>query len=164
MKFLAGLNTDLDEVRGRVVGKEPLLSISKAFLKLDKKKVVGEWWWENQLTNGENSTLNATLPANKTAATTYNRKPVAQISNSPNEKPKVWCGYCNKSQHTREKCLKLKGKPTNWKERKPGEKNGCGMQATAEIEILFIKEQLEHLYRMMNEVQLSSVPSVFGLK
>ena len=42
MKFLAGLNTDLDEVRGRVLGKEPLLSISKAFLKLDKKKVVGE--------------------------------------------------------------------------------------------------------------------------
>ena len=42
MKFLAGLNTDLDEVRGCVVGKEPLFSISKAFLKLDKKKVVGE--------------------------------------------------------------------------------------------------------------------------
>ena len=31
MEFLAGLNTDLDEVRGCVLGKEPLPSISKAF-------------------------------------------------------------------------------------------------------------------------------------
>ncbi|RVW26998.1 hypothetical protein CK203_100462 [Vitis vinifera] len=43
MEFLAGLNMDLDEMRGCVLGKEPLPSISKAFsLKLDEKKVVAE--------------------------------------------------------------------------------------------------------------------------
>ena len=31
MEFLVSLNMDLDEVRGRVLGKESLPSISKAF-------------------------------------------------------------------------------------------------------------------------------------
>ena len=32
------------------------------------------------------------------------------------------------------------------------------MQATAETEIPLSKEQLEHLYKMINQVQISSVP------
>ena len=29
------------------------------------------------------------------------------------EKPHVWCDYCNKPRHTRETCWKLNGKPVN---------------------------------------------------
>ena len=57
------------------------------------------------------------------------------------------------------KCGKLNGKPVNWKERKPGEWNGNGMQATVETEIPYSKEQLKHLYKMLKQVQLSCVCS-----
>ena len=157
MEFLAGLNTDLDEVRGRVLGKESL-PISKAFSEVRREESRRGVMMGKRLTNSENL-LNATAPANKTVAAAYNQRPTAQILNNPDEKPKVWCDYCNKPRHTREKCGKLNGKPANWKERKPGEKNGSRMQATAETEIPFSKEQLKHLYKMINQVRLSSVPS-----
>ena len=146
-------------MRGHVLGKEPLSSISKAFFEVRQEESCRGVMMGKKLTNSENSVLNSTAPANKTAAAAYNQRPAAQILNNPDEKPKIWCDYCNKPRHTREKCWKLNGKPANWKERKPGEKNGSGMQATAETEIPFSKEQPKHLCKMINQVQLSSVPS-----
>ena len=48
------------------------------------------------ISNSENSTLNVTALTNKTAAAAYNQRTIAQISKNPNEKPRVWCDYCNR--------------------------------------------------------------------
>ena len=55
----------------------------------------------------ENSALMGTA-----VAATY-RAPNTQ--RHQDDKPKVWCDFCNKPLHTRETCWKLHGKPADWK-------------------------------------------------
>ena len=40
-KFLAGLNVEFDEVRGRIIGRQPLPQLVKFFQKLEEKRVGG---------------------------------------------------------------------------------------------------------------------------
>ena len=72
MEFFAGVNTDLDELRGCVLGKEPLPSISKAFSEIRREESRRGVMMGKKLTNRENSTLNATALANKIAVVEYN--------------------------------------------------------------------------------------------
>ena len=93
-KFLAGLNLDFDEVRGRIIGRQPLPPIGKVFsevrreesrrnVMLGKKTIVVEI---------ENSAL-ATSTANATSQT-------SKIPKWTDEKNHIWCDFCNKPWHT----------------------------------------------------------------
>lgn len=53
---------------------------------------------------------------------TYQRR----IREKPSEKPRVWCGYCDKPRHTHETSWKLYGKHPNWKN-KGVKKSGRGI-------------------------------------
>ena len=51
----------------------------------------------------------------------YNK--VVAFQRKSNERPRVWCDFCNKPRHTYENCWKIHGKPMNWKG-KTGDKLG----------------------------------------
>ncbi|XP_028102206.1 uncharacterized protein LOC114301453 [Camellia sinensis] len=75
-------------------------------------------------------------------------------------KPRVWCDFCNKPRHTRETCWKIHGKPVNWKSSKQGEKN-CGFPTANEADSgPFNKEQIDQLLKLIKSNSSSGTPSV----
>lgn len=89
-KFLVGLNITFDEVKGRILGKKPLSSISKAFSEVRREESR-----RNVMIGKKNSIENSTLVVynvNASRGTTNLKK--------TDEKPRVWCDYCNKPRHT----------------------------------------------------------------
>ena len=88
------------------------------------------------------------------------------------EKDRVWCIYCHKLRHTKDACWKLYGKPPNLKNNKFSNVHSRGFQVvgenqpttnTGEFESqLFTKEQLEQLYKFLNQSQPLPNPSSFS--
>ncbi|RVW16064.1 hypothetical protein CK203_022478 [Vitis vinifera] len=115
-KFLAGLNVDFDEVRGRIIGRQPLPSIGEVFSEVRREE------------SRRNVMLGKKGPGvaieGLTLVTTgggYNK--VVAFQRKSDERPRVWCDFCNKPRYTRENCWKIHGKPANWKG-KTGDKPG----------------------------------------
>ncbi|KAH9753027.1 protein kinase domain-containing protein [Citrus sinensis] len=159
-EFLAGLSSDLDEVRGRVLGKEPLPSTREVFSYVKREESR-----KNVMMGGssaENSALISVTPEAPLIGGTKNLK-------KSDEKDRVWCDYCHKPRHTRDACWKLHGKPPNLKNNKFSGKHSRGFQVfgenqptinTGESESqLFTKEQLEQLYKFLNQSQSLPNPS-----
>ena len=106
-KFLVGLNVEFDEVRGRIIGWQPLPSLGKVFSGVRCEENRRNVMLGKKLFGlVENSTLLGT-----TATTSGN----PNNQRRSDDKPRVWCDHCNKPCHTHETCWKLHGKPADWK-------------------------------------------------
>ncbi|KAA8531213.1 hypothetical protein F0562_005873 [Nyssa sinensis] len=127
-KFLAGLNDEFDEVRGRILGRQPLPPLGEVFSEIRRedcrrsvmmKKKEDETVEKSALVATNNPAPHA---AGNTDLATANISVQRPYSNQRRleDKPRVWCDYCNKPRHTRENCWKLHGKPANWKSNKSG--------------------------------------------
>ena len=92
-KLLVGLNVKFDEVRGRIIGRQPLPSIGDVFsevrreesrrnVMLNKKRVVKPI---------KGSALAA---ANTNIGRSYNNQ------RRIDQKSQIWCDFCNKPRHT----------------------------------------------------------------
>ena len=103
--FLAGLNRELDDVRGPILGKGPLLSTQVAFSEVRTEETRQNVMLNNVGPTIENSTL--AFRGSETGGEKKNEKKT--------ERP--WCNHCKKASHTRETCWKLHGKPQNWKKK-----------------------------------------------
>ena len=153
-KFFAELNVEFDEVRGRIISRHPFPSIGEVFAEVRREEsrrlvMLGKKNTEEPLENYALAVTDAT--ANKV---NYQRR--------ADEKPRVWCDYCNKPRHTRETCWKLNGKPVNWKNSKPGDKTIRTVPSANEVDSgPFNKEQMDHLLKLIKSNSLSgSIPNV----
>ncbi|KAL5857493.1 hypothetical protein ACOSQ3_004951 [Xanthoceras sorbifolium] len=141
--FLVGLNIEFDEVRGRIIGRQPLPSINEVFAEVRREQsrrlvMLGK-------KNGESSPVETFALVSQEAAATVNK-----IQTRKNdERPKVWCDFCNKPRHTKETCWKLHGKPANWK---PRERSGPTAHSVEQSYLN--KEQMQQLLKL--------IPSSFG--
>ena len=99
-----GLNKDLDEVRGRVLGTKPLPSIREVFSKVRREES------RKKVMMGESSTV--PLAENSSLAARGIQHP-----NNDNwqRKGRPWCDHYRKPGHTRETCWKIHDKPADWK-------------------------------------------------
>ncbi|KAK3031945.1 hypothetical protein RJ639_036229 [Escallonia herrerae] len=147
-KLLLGLNKDLDEVRGRILGTKPLPSLREAFSEVRreecrKKIMMGRPGFQN---SGESSALAA-------YGTNY------KGSDNQPHKGRPWCDHCRRPGHIKEKCWKIHGKPADWKPRKPQPENRGYVATTEEKpiseDVVFSKEQLELLQNMFNQAQIN---------
>ncbi|XP_071924652.1 uncharacterized protein [Coffea arabica] len=151
IKFLAGLNVEFDEVKGRIIGRQPLPSFGEVFSEVRREEsrrnvMLGK---KGPGVAVEGSALEV---ASSFKTSTYQRR----TGEKPSEKPQVWCDYCNKPRHTRYTCWKLHGKPPNWKN-KGGEKSGRGVPTANEADAgPFTKEQMEHLLMLLKSSSTSS--------
>ena len=84
-----------------------------------------------------------------TLATTYaNAKRLVTSYPRTEDKPWIWCDYCNRSCHIQETCWKLHGKLANWKstyDRNPS-RTSVANEANNNP---FSKEQMEYLKKLL---------------
>ena len=148
-KFLAGLKVEFDEVRGRIIGRQPLPPIGEVFSEVRREEsrrmvMLGKKGLGAAL---EGSAL-ATMGAGYRRNTPYSQK--------SDEKPRVWCDFCNKPRHTRETCWKIHGKPANWKSKAEKERLNFTPAAHEADSSPFTKEQMDHLHALLNTAPTSS--------
>ncbi|RVW59858.1 Retrovirus-related Pol polyprotein from transposon RE1 [Vitis vinifera] len=153
-KFLLGLNKNLDEIRGRIMGVKPLRSLREAFSEVRREES------RKNLMMGSHQQLNmAESSALKTQFAPFDNR--QKIKGG-----RPWCDHCRKSGHSRETCWKIHGKPVDWKPRQPLEKEGRGNhvatdEQSPQLEASpFNKEQMEMLQKLLSP--LLSVQSQTG--
>ncbi|XP_052197933.1 uncharacterized protein LOC127804888 [Diospyros lotus] len=109
--FLQGLNSDLDEVRGQLLGIKPFPSIKEAFAEVrreeSRKKVMMH---------------TATKVNNQGGSALAVSKQKTTAPRGDHTRDKSWCDHCKRPNHTKENCWKLHGKPANWKGRNQNQK------------------------------------------
>ncbi|KAI5405320.1 hypothetical protein KIW84_052194 [Lathyrus oleraceus] len=135
--FLAGLNKDLDEVRGKVLGKIRLPTLRDFFAKIRREEARQGIMMDKIQRNSE---------FEGSALATRNLDKGRRSDKVP------WCDHCKREWHTRETCWKLKGKPPNWKK-----KNSRAFQASNSdqgqkpppSQFPLTTEQLDRLYKLL---------------
>ena len=103
-KFLLGLNKNLDEVRGRIMGTKPLPNLREAFSEVrceeSRKKVMMRPHNSAHIMEG------SSLASRGYSNSNYDNR---------HRKGRPWCDHCNKPGHAKENCWKIYGKPADWK-------------------------------------------------
>lgn len=104
--FLVGLNFDFDHVRVYILGKEKVTNINDAVSIVRSEESRRE--------------LILTLPFVKSSAILVDKISTILVDQKKlgetyfeKKGERVWCNYCNKPHHTREKCWKLIGRTPN---------------------------------------------------
>ncbi|KAK9088209.1 hypothetical protein Scep_027291 [Stephania cephalantha] len=152
-EFLVGLNKELDEVRGRILGRDPLPSTREVFAEVRR----------------EESRRTVMLGGHSPAPT----EPSALFSSQPprrndrrSDKDRPICEHCNKPGHVKAKCWKLHGKPAENPSSNRNPRDSKGFHASSEDTSkepksasetsAFSKEQLEQLYQLMSSHSIVS--------
>lgn len=148
-KFLIGLNMEFDEVRGRIIGRQPLPSIGEVFSEVRREESRRLVMLNKK--NPGNPIENSALAAGVDISRNNSKK--------SNDKTRVWCDNCNKPRHTRETCWKLHGKPANWK----GSHEGRFHKTPVAHEVdsaPFHKEQIDQILKLLKfNSGSSSIPN-----
>ncbi|RVW73975.1 Retrovirus-related Pol polyprotein from transposon TNT 1-94 [Vitis vinifera] len=154
-KFFLGLNRELDDVRGRIMGIKPLPSLREAFSEVrreeSRKKVM--------MRSKEQPA--PTLDASALAARSFNSS-----GGDRQKRDRPWCDYCKKPGHYKETCWKLHGKPADWKPKLRFDRDGrAHVAANSESTSVpepspFNKEQMEMLQKLLSQVGSGSTTGV----
>ncbi|RVX15741.1 hypothetical protein CK203_005486 [Vitis vinifera] len=99
-KFFLGLNRELDDVRGRIMGIKPLPSLREAFSEVRREES------RKKVMMGSKEQPAPTLDASALAARSFNSS-----GGDRQKRDRPWCDYCKKPGHYKETCWKLHGKP-----------------------------------------------------
>ncbi|PON39444.1 hypothetical protein TorRG33x02_342680, partial [Trema orientale] len=139
-----GLNKNLDEARGRILGMKTLPKIREVVSevrheKSRKKVMLGPS--TNQPAAAESSALAA-----RGSSQNFADKP---------RKGRSWCDHCRRPGHTKEMCWKIHSKPADWKLAR--ERETRGNHVTTEDtpatpnSAPFSREQWELLQKLINQ-------------
>ncbi|KAK0598581.1 hypothetical protein LWI29_036055 [Acer saccharum] len=112
--FLAGLNRNLDEVRGRVVARYPFPSTEEAFAEVRREEGRRKVMLTDDQPISSSAPEGSTLVSKNSSS--YGQPNHDPRMNKRGERP--WCNHCSRPGHTREKCWQLHGKPAHWQPRK----------------------------------------------
>ncbi|KAI3788025.1 hypothetical protein L2E82_00620 [Cichorium intybus] len=138
-KFLLGLNQELDEVRGRILGTKPMPSLREVFSEVRREEsrrrvMLGS----NSNGSTEGSAFVTRTPSNQKTTGGNN------FGNNQKKNGRPWCDHCKKPGHTKDTCWKIHGKPTDWKPSPRGN--------VAEQQEPFTKEQVEAIRRALQAI------------
>ncbi|RVX23158.1 hypothetical protein CK203_000126 [Vitis vinifera] len=112
-KFFLGLNRELDDVRGRIMGIKPLPSLREAFSEVRREES------RKKVMMGSKEQPAPTLDASALAARSFNSS-----GGDRQKRDRPWCDYCKKPGHYKETCWKLHGKPADWKPKPRVDRDG----------------------------------------
>ncbi|GMI80943.1 hypothetical protein HRI_001763600 [Hibiscus trionum] len=159
-EFLAGLNRDLDEVRGRILGRTPLPTIGEAFAEVRREEnrrrvMMGDFKEPKLLTNSGHRPTESSALVSRGPQSQKNR--AGNDSGQSRSGDRVWCSYCNRTGHTKEKCFKLHGYPGTTKIQKENKallslgNSSTATPALAEVvqDVRLTKSQLETLHKLL---------------
>ncbi|KAL5553898.1 hypothetical protein UlMin_041299 [Ulmus minor] len=147
-KFLLGLNKELDEVRGRIMGIKPLPNIREAFSEVRREESRKKLMMTDNLSTStvEGSTLY-----------THNSS-----QDNKSKKGRPWCKHCKKLGHTKETCWKIHGKPADWKPNRARNDwetraNVAATSGNNPDTSPFTREQIEVLQKLLGQVSIPSL-------
>ena len=150
-KLLAGLNVEFDEVRGRIIGRNPLPPISEVFAEVRREESRRQAMLGKKNFGSTGTIEGSALVISE--AQVSRRTPHNQRGG---DKANVRCDFCGKPRHTRETCYKLHGRPSNSRGNRAGEQN---IATANEAESSpFSKEQLDHLQKLLKSYSLPNIP------
>nr|XP_048329760.1 uncharacterized protein LOC125422377 [Ziziphus jujuba var. spinosa] len=150
-KFLAGLNVEFDEVRGRIIGRNPLPPIGDVFAEVRREESRRQVMLVKKTASTTGPVEGSALIISK-----------AQVSRKSFQNQRVGdkynlrCDYCGKPRHTRENCYKLQGRPPIGRMSKSG-KQRLPLANEAESSP-FSKEQLDHLLKLLKSYSSPNTP------
>ena len=122
--FFPGINKELDEVRGHLLGTKPLPTMEEVF---------AEVWREECCKSAMLGAVKPVgTPENSAFSACGSENFLGEIRNTKRNR-NLWCDYCQRSNHNRDKCWKLQGKPENWKDTRNTRRYSRGFQATSDI-------------------------------
>ena len=138
--LLAGINQNMDEVKGRILGRRPLPSIREVFSEI-------------QVEESPRKVMSSNEPApilnNDTSALF-----VKGTESNSDKKKKLWCDFCKKYWHTRDTCWKIHGKPPGGKPIRPERALQSITDSSPESlnpgQSPFTKEQIEQLLKLLH--------------
>ncbi|RVW82011.1 Retrovirus-related Pol polyprotein from transposon RE1 [Vitis vinifera] len=154
-KFFLGLNRELDDVRGRIMGIKPLPSLREAFSEVRREES------RKKVMMGSKEQPAPTLNASALAARSFNSS-----GGDRQKRDRPWCDYCKKPGHYKETCWKLHGKPADWKPKPRVDRDGrAHVAANSESTSVpepspFNKEQMEMLQKLLSQVGSGSTTGV----
>ncbi|RVW45480.1 Retrovirus-related Pol polyprotein from transposon TNT 1-94 [Vitis vinifera] len=154
-KFFLGLNRELDDVRGRIMGIKPLPSLREAFSEVRREES------RKKVMMGSKEQPAPTLDASALAAWSFNGS-----GGDRQKRDRPWCDYCKKPGHYKETCWKLHGKPADWKPKSRFDRDGrAHVAANSESTSVpepspFNKEQMEMLQKLLSQVGSGSTTGV----
>ncbi|KAF7801875.1 Retrovirus-related Pol polyprotein from transposon TNT 1-94 [Senna tora] len=136
-KFLMGLTESFEEVRSRILGRNPLPSLKEAFSGVrceeSRKKI-------NHLSTTKSPLENSAMAAR---------------SNIPRSSKQ--CDRCHKKGHTKDTCWEIHGKPANWKPMPRANHADTTNNGETHAEpTLFSKDQLELLQKLFGKTIVSN--------
>ena len=107
--FLAGLNVEFDQVRVQILGKDeiPTLNETISLIRAEESR-------RGVMLEGQVEEKSAMMTRDQNIMKQGNGQAVLSRLGlqGKDSKDSLWCTYCKKSRHTREKCWKLNGKPS----------------------------------------------------
>lgn len=101
--FLVGLNSDFDQVRVQILGKEKIPGINEVVAMVRSEEIRRGVMLETPTME------NSAMVASGSAMMVDQKK--GGIANMEKKGDGVRCTFCNRPRHTRDKCWKLHGKP-----------------------------------------------------
>ncbi|KAI5391234.1 hypothetical protein KIW84_076180 [Lathyrus oleraceus] len=151
-KFLAGLNVDFDEVRGRILGRNLIPPIGEVFSEVRREES------RRQVMLGKNtSAVPPPVERSALAIPHVNRKPLPNQQGG--DKTHLFCDYCGRNHHTRETCYKLHGRPNHGKAGKFGDR--LMPMANEADSSPCTKEQMDNLLKLLKFNSSLNIPTGF---
>ncbi|RVW83231.1 Retrovirus-related Pol polyprotein from transposon RE1 [Vitis vinifera] len=154
-KFFLGLNRELDDVRGRIMGIKPLPSLREAFSEVRREES------RKKVMMGSKEQPAPTLDGSALVARSFNSS-----GGDRQKRDRPWCDYCKKPGHYKEACWKLHGKPADWKPKPRSDRDGkAHVAANSESTSVpepspFNKEQMEMLQKLLSQVGSGSTTGI----
>ncbi|XP_062075281.1 uncharacterized protein LOC133779323 [Humulus lupulus] len=145
-EFLTGLNNNLDEVRGCLVGRAPFPDTEEA-----RRRVM--------LTTPDLQPIESSALVSKSGPPPLGRSTPDPRPNHKGDQP--WCDHCQRHGHTRSTCWVIHGKPPNWTPRRQNERKAYQTQTESTNDQnsagtpSFNKEQLAHLYTLLSQSSIN---------
>jgi len=111
--FLAGLNAEFDSVRVQILGKEDLPSLNETMAIIRTEEGRRSVMLETQINEG--SALVAKRTSSKESEVSQSESTIKPTGSykPPFNRDNLYCTYCKKYRHTRERCWRLNGRPPN---------------------------------------------------
>ncbi|CAL1401431.1 unnamed protein product [Linum trigynum] len=119
--FLLGLNQDLDEIKGRMMGLKPFPGIETVFAEILREESRRQLMLNPKPSQGESSAL--------AVRNSQKNKPQDHPSQKrDDDESELYCDNCHKHGHVRADCWYIIGFPANWKPKgeKKNNNNGAG--------------------------------------
>ncbi|CAN0870173.1 Retrovirus-related Pol polyprotein from transposon TNT 1-94 [Linum grandiflorum] len=160
--FLLGLNQDLDEIKGRMMGMKPFPSIEAVFAEILREESRRLLMLPPKPSQAESSALAVRNPQK------YKQQDISKQTYN-GEEPGPYCDNCHRHGHVKAECFYIIGFPAGWKSKNEKKSNsGAGRrrahmvtasekQAESEAESTpFTKEQanaMEKFFKLMTKSQ-----------